>query len=301
MEAAPVRPVPPDPGPPPDDDPASLLRLVERQRALIDEQRQAIAELAGQRRALELRVADLLRRLYGRRSERLDAAQLLLFGRGAAQAAEAEAAGQGPQGARRVAVRRAGTGRPHGRRPLPDHLPRCRVEHPVDPKDLTCPCGACRRRIGEELSEQLEYSPACLFVIEHVRPKYACPACEQGVVIADKPPQPIEKGLPGPGLIAHVLTSKYADHLPLYRLEGMLARHGVDLDRSTLGGWVAFAADLLMPLVLLMASLVRKSKVINTDDTPVPVLDKAAGGKTRQGRLWVYHGDDLHPYVVFDY
>jgi transposase len=201
-----------------------------------------------------------------------------------------------PTGRRRAA-------RPHGRRPLPADLPRCRVEHPVDPKDLACACGACRRRIGQEVSEQLEYAPAGLFVIQHVRPKYACPACEQGVVIADKPPQPIERGLPGPGLIAHVIVGKYADHLPLYRLEGMLARHGVDLDRSTLGGWVAFAADLLMPLVVFMAALVRGSKVINTDDTPVPVLDRAAGagGKTRQGRLWVYHGDDAHPYVVFDY
>ena len=167
-----------------------------------------------------------------------------------------------PQAPSKTPARRRG--RPHGRRPLPAHLPRYRLEHPVAPGDLTCPCGCARRRIGEEVTEQLDTHPASLFVLQHVRPKYACtdPACihSPAVVIADKPPQPIEKGLPGPGLIAHVITSKYADHQPLYRLEGILARHGVDLDRSTLGGWVEAAADLLLPLYAFMVSLVLGSR-----------------------------------------
>jgi transposase len=283
--------------------------MLRRQQALIDGQRQTLAELGREKQALLHRMAQLLRRLYGRRSERLDAAQLLLFGQAiesieAAQAAAGEA-GAGEAGAAAApdspARRR---GRPHGRRPLPAHLPRHRLEHPVAPGDLLCPCGCTRRHVRYEVSEQLEYAPACLFVLQHARPVMACPNPDcthsPAVVIADKPPQPIEKGLPGPGLIAHVITSKYADHLPLYRLEGMLARHGVDLDRSTLGGWVEAAADLLLPLVLLMASLIRRSKVIGTDDTTVPVLDKG-GDKTRTGHLWVYRGDGSFPYTAFDY
>ncbi len=111
---------------------------------------------------------------------------------------------------------------------------------------------------------------------------------------------PIDKGLPGPGLVAHVITSKYADHAPLYRQEAMLARHGVEIARSTMCGWMKAAADLLAPLVALMALQVRQSKVIHTDDTPVPVQDPGRG-KTRTGRLWVYLGDAEHPYTVFDY
>ena len=302
MEAAPATPPAPPAALP--GDVAACHEMLRRQQALIDEQRQTLAEMGREKQALLHRMAQLLRRLYGRRSERLDAAQLLLFGQAiesieAAQAAAGEAGAAPAPGS--PARRR---GRPHGRRPLPDHLPRHRIEHPLDPRDLLCPCGCTRRRIGEEVSEQLEYQPASFFVFRHVRPKYACPdpTCPHSpaVVIADKPPQPIEKGLPGPGLIAHVITSKYADHLPLYRLEGMLARHGVDLDRSTLGGWVEAAADLLLPLVLLIASLVRRSKVIGTDDTTVPVLDER-GDKARTGHLWVYRGDASFPYTALDY
>jgi transposase len=285
--------------------------LIREREALIDEQRRTLAEMGREKQALLHRMAQLLRRLYGRRSERLDAAQLLLFGQAieaaadaGAQAASGEAAAgatPAPDSLDSPAPRR---GRPHGRRPLPAHLPRYRLEHPVAPEELTCPCGCTRCLIGQVVTEQLEYAPASLFVLQHVRPKYACsdPACTHSpaVVIADKPPQPIEKGLPGPGLIAHVLTSKYADHQPLYRLEGILARHGVDLDRSTLGGWVEAAADLLLPLYALMASLVLGSRIIKTDDTTVPVLDKAKG-QTRTARLWGYLGDDEHPANVFDY
>ena len=165
-------------------------------------------------------------------------------------------------------------------------------------------------RIGAQTSEQLDYRPASLFVVERVRHTSACPSCSRTADSADEPtptittaplpPQPIDRGLPGPGLLAHVVVSKFADHQPLYRQAGILARHGVDVARSTLGGWVAAAADLLGPLVVRMAELVRHSRVIQTDDTPVPVLDPGAR-RMRTGHLRVYLGDSDHPYAVFDF
>jgi transposase len=165
-------------------------------------------------------------------------------------------------------------------------------------------------RIGAETSEQLDFRPACLFVVERVRHTYACTACSRTADPADESPptittaplpaQPIDRGLPGPGLLAHAVVSKFADHLPLYRQHGILSRYGVDVSRSPLGGWVAAAADLLKPLVDRMAERVRRSRVIQTDDTPVPVLDPGSR-RTRTGHLWVYLGDDAHPYAVFDF
>ena len=189
----------------------------------------------------------------------------------------------------------------HGRKKLPDHLPRKRVEHELTGKELLCDeCGGEKKRIGEEVSEQYEFVPASLFVIEHVCGKYACPCCGNGVTSAAKPMQPIEKGLAGPGLLAHVATSKYADHLPLNRQEGILSRHGVDIARSTMCDWMAQVADLALPLYDLMKKRTLCSDVIHTDDTPVRVLDRSLE-KTRTGRFWVYAGDRLNPYDVFDY
>jgi transposase len=201
--------------------------------------------------------------------------------------------------------------RGHGRRPLPDHLPRERVELDLADAEQACPCcGTPRVRIGAETSEQLDYRPASLVVVERVRHTYACPSCSRTADPADHPvptiataplpAQPIPRGLPGPGLLAHVVVSKFADHQPLYRQAGILARHGVDVSPSTLGGWVAAAADLLRPVVVRMAELVLRSRVIQTDDTPVPVLDPGSG-RTRTGHLWVYLGDVEHPYAVFDF
>ncbi len=280
----------------------SALALRQAQMA---EQQQTIEQLQRLNQGLSHRLDIALRRLYGRSAEKIDPQQLLLFGQAMAQAADrvhALAHGQGhPE--EEPSPRSKG----HGRRRLSERypdLPRHRLEHPVAPEDLICPC--CDRprvRIGEDVSEQLDYVPASLFVIQHVRPKLACPHCEEGgVVTAQKPVdgQVIDKGLPGPGLVAHVITSKYADHQPLYRLEGMLARHGVDLARSTMCGWMKGAADLAAPLVALMASRIRQSTVLHTDDTPVPVQDPGRG-QTKTGRLWVYLGDDHGPYTVFDY
>ena len=191
--------------------------------------------------------------------------------------------------------------RGHGRRPLPQFLPRQRVEHIVNGPDLNCPdCQQERVKISEVVTEQLEYTPASLFVVEHVQITYACLPCEEHVVTADKPPQPIEKGIPGPGLLAHVIAAKYARHMPLYRLEEDLARYGVLIRRSTLAGWMSGAAECLVPLYELKKRRVLASDVLGTDDTPVKVLDPELD-RTRTGRFWAYVGDDRHPNTVYDY
>jgi transposase len=283
--------------------------VLARREAQLNEQQATIDQLQRVNAGLSHRLDLALRRLYGRSSEKIDPGQLLLFGQAMQQAAEALQAAQ-----ERSSPKPARQG--HGRKPLPADLPRHRVEHPIDPAELTCPCcDQPRVRIGQEISEQLDYTPASLFVIQHVRPKYACRHCDDGgVATAEKPAegQVIDKGLPGPGLVAHVITGKYADHQPLYRQEQMLARHGVDIRRSTMCGWMKAAGDLLRPLVDLMGQRIRQSKVIHTDDTPVPVHspgNRSPGrqspanrqGKTKTGRLWVYLGDPRHPYTVFDY
>ena len=164
-----------------------------------------------------------------------------------------------------------------------------------------CPeCGEARIKIGEERSEQLDYRPASLFVVDHVRCTYACPHCEGQVVTAGKPAQPIDKGLPGPGLLAHVATEKYVDHIPLHRQERRLARQGVELSRSTLCDWMAGTAKILEPLYGLMKTMILLCGVIHTDDTSVKVRDTRRKIKVT-ARLWGYFGDHLAPFDVFDF
>lgn len=290
----------------PDDVTTLKAMLVEQQsiisqhQAHLAEQHDAIHKLVRENEGLTHRLAQLLGRIYGRSSERIDARQLLLFGQTIISPVPAVDVEPSVQAG--IRSKRQG----HGRRSLPSDLPRHRVEHPIDPQELTCPCcGEQRQRIGELVSEQLEYTPASLFVLEHVRGKYACRQCEQaGVVTAERSAegQVIEKGLPGPGLVAQVITSKFCDHLPLYRQERVFARHGVSLARSTLCSWLREAAKLLTPLHGLMCERIRQSKVIHTDDTPLPVQDPGSGrGKTKTGRLWVYLGDRKHPYTIYEY
>jgi transposase len=246
---------------------------------------------------LEHYLEQLLRRQFGPRRERLDPRQLALFEAAFEEGAEEESCGQVESKVEPATSQRKGG----GRRRLPADLPRQRVEHQLPEAGLPCPeCGEQRHKIGEEISEQLEFVPASLHVIQHVRFKYACRSCQEHVIMAGKPAQPIDRGLPGPGLLAYTITSKYSDHLPLYRLEDIFARHGVELSRSTMCAWMRRSAELLRPLYNLMVARVLASKIIWTDDTPVPVLDRTLP-KTRQGRFWVYAGDDRHPYSVYDY
>ena len=174
------------------------------------------------------------------------------------------------------------------RRPLPEQLPREEIVHQTP---CTCPdCGGQLRALGEDSSEILEYVPSRFKVIRHVRPKLSCSACQR-IVQVSAPSRPIERGLAGPGLLAHVLVSKYADHLPLYRQSQIFAREGIDLDRSTLADWVGSASALLEPLVNAIGRYVLGTYKIHGDDTPVPVL--CPGRRTtKEGRLWTYVRDD---------
>lgn len=246
---------------------------------------------------LQHRLDQLLRARYGPSSEKMDESQLRLFVTELMAQQQPEEDEQNQDEPDAPARRR----QKHGRKPLPKDLPRNRVVHDLQPHELACPdCGQDRTKIGDEISEQLDYIPASLFVVEHVRCKYACKKCEAHVIIADKPTQPIEKGLAGSGLLAHTIVSKYGDHLPLHRLERIFKRHGLQIPRSTTCGWMAQCADLLVPLYKLMHTRVLESKVLHTDDTPIRVQDRNLD-KTRQGRIWIYWGDPDHPYAVFDY
>jgi len=190
------------------------------------------------------------------------------------------------------------------RKPLPDHLPRESVEHL--PSGCCCPdCGGALKKLGEDVAEVLEYVPASFRVIRHVRPRLACAGCDR-IVQAAAPSRPIARGLAGPGLLAHVLVAKYCDHLPLYRQSGIYAREGVELERSTLSGWVGQCNALLRPLVAALQQHVLSGDKLHADDTPVPVLAPGEG-KTKTGRLWTYvrddrpAGDDGPPAVWFAY
>lgn len=291
------------PHPPLPDDIAQCHRAIADLQSHVTDLQAHTAELAAtlneeQRRALRLQVQVelLLKRLYGPRAERIDPAQLVMFGEETAAAPEPEEAAELEQPAAAKPIAKG-----HGRKPLPQDLPRKRLVHDVPEVEKTCPeCAAPKRCIGEDVREQIEYVPASLFVLEHVYPKYACPCCQEHVSAAKATPRVIDKGLPGPGLVAHVVTSKYCDHLPLYRQEFMLARHGIELSRKTLCGWILAVAEKLQPLIDAMRSEVLASRVIHTDDTPVRVQGNGKDGPFT-GRFWVYVGDRAHPYTVYDY
>lgn len=284
-------------------------RLAEREALIAQIKEEAASQLEAQRERLDAEhkaiVAALLRRLYGPRSERFDPAQLFLFGQLVDQL-PLDAGSIEEEAGEALTTRRVKKRHEHGRGPLPDHLPRIEILHDLSDTEKLCPCcGELRCRIGQEESEQLEYHPASFTVLVHVRPKYGCRRCERegynpNIAAAPMPPQPIEQGLPGPGLLAYVAVSKLGDHLPLYRLENIFARQQVHLARSTMCGWMAAAAQLVGPLVVWMAARVKQSRVIHTDDTTVPIQSPGEK-KCRQGRIWCYLGDLANPYTVYEY
>jgi len=267
-------------------DPAALQRMVAGLLEKLESQEQRL-------RQMQHWLEQLLRQRYGHKSERLDENQLFLFA--------VELAGTGPE-VPPEPPRAAAQPKPegHGRQRLPQSLERRRVVYDLTEPERQCPeCQGELRHIGEEVSERLEYVPASLQVIAEACQKYACPkGCT--VVTAEKPMAPIEKGLPGPGLLAQVAVSKYGDHLPLHRQESIFARQGVELSRKTMCGWMRKCAELVHPLVDLMKQRVLSSKAVQTDDTPVAVLDPELP-HTRTGRIWTYVGDPEHPYTVYDY
>jgi transposase len=243
---------------------------------------------------LKLIIAKLKRLQFGRRSEKLEREiEQLELRLEELEVAAVPAAPKAEKWTAQAPVRR----------PLPEHLPRTRIEHTPA---CTCPdCGTAMRKIGEDVAEVLEYVPERFRVIQHVRSKLACPGCER-IVQVEAPLRPIARGLAGPGLLAHVLVSKYADHLPLYRQAQIYAREGVELERPTMAEWVAGCFRLLDPLVEALARHVMAADKLHADDTPVPVLEPGRG-RTKTGRLWTYVRDDRPaasteaPAVLFRY
>jgi transposase len=279
-------------------------------RAQVDQLTQSLQRALREKGAVEDRLARLLRRYFGPKGEKIDPRQLqIAFEELMAIADEqvepppiehAREAADDEEGVKPSKDEKRGRKGAHGRKPLPVDLPRERVVHEPAAAELSCAsCHGAKTKIGESISEQLEYVPASFKVLEHVRPKYACKCCQEGVVIAALPPMPIEKGRPGPGLLAFVLTAKYCDHLPLYRLENIFARQGLEIARSTLCGWIASVYELLTPIFDELRRSVLSSRVLHGDDTPVLCLENSLGGGRKQGYLWVYVGD--RDEVVYDF
>jgi transposase len=280
--------------------------LIAQRDAVIESQHNVIEKQLQKLAAQEQQLARLLRRQYGPQKERIDPDQLTLFSaeelvdlahqleQGVVDSVSPDDDSTDDESPKKKTKPKG-----HGRRPLPPDLPRETIVHELSDADRLCPCcGRLRAEIGREVSEQLEFIPARLKVLRHERVRYACRDCEEHVATAPKPPQPIDKGLPGPGLLAYVTLSKYGDYLPLYRLEDMLSRSGILLRRSTLSGWVAATADLLKPLHDLMCDRVRRSRVIHSDDTSIKML---AEGQCQNCKFWTYVGDRANPYAVYEF
>jgi len=253
------------------------------------------AKLAVQLRTLEIeklkfQIAKLRRMQFGRSSERLTRQiEQLELRLEELEAGEAEEIAKAIAEDWPLPIRE--TDRPK-RKPLPDHLPRQEMVHePQHDGACCCPkCGGGMTRLGEDITEILDYVPGRFQVIRHVRPKYACRCCD-AITQAPAPSLPTPRGRAAPSMLAHLLVSKYLDHLPLYRQSEIYARDGLDLDRSTLSDWVGQAAWLLQPIVERIRCHVFAAEKIHGDDTPVPVLEPGLG-RTRTGRLWVYVRDD---------
>ena len=253
----------------------------------------ARAELTGARILIEQYKAQLakLRRLrFGRSSETLDAQihQLELMLEDLEEGEAARAAPSLPPDADQPGRRRPERRQPV-RRPLPDHLPREEIVH--SPGEVCPGCGGSHfSKLGEDVTEVLEKVPARLKVIRHVRPKLSCRSCET-IIQAPAPDLPIEKGRPGPDLVANVVVGKYLDGLPLYRQSAILAREGIEIERATLADWVGHAAWWVAPLAELIGAHALNAPVIHTDDTPIAVL-APGNGKTKTGRIWTYVLDE---------
>jgi transposase len=273
-------------------DTAALREMVVQQRAQLSSRdaelerlQEKISSHAAEVERLRLVIARLQRLQFGRKSEKIQRQleQLEL------QLEDLEAGTAEERQQTEKTLPPAAAVRKPARRALPEHLPR-EVETHM-PQHAGCPaCGGQLSRLGEDVSEVLEYVPARFKVIRHVRPKLSCSKCDT-IVQAEAPSRPIERGLAGPGLLAHVLVSKYADHLPLYRQAEIYAREGVELERSTLADWVGGTSELLKPLQEALRQHVMSGRKLHADDTPVPVL-APGDGKTKLGRLWAYVRDD---------
>jgi transposase len=292
------------------DDPMILKQMLAARTREREDLRRQRDELQIAKLRIEVELLRLKKLYYGPRADRLttpgDVAQMLLEFAVALEARPVNPQDLPPDdGSGAVDV---GTVRRvrRGRRNLAayENLPVTRRVHDLADDEKPCPCcGKMREKIGQESSWQVEFIPGRFERIEHVRIKYACRHCEQNadnpqISLAEKPLQPIDRGMAGPGLLAYVVTSKYSDYLPLYRLQNIFERNGFEIDRATQSVWCGDVADTLKPLYDLMVQRVLQSHIICTDDTVMPML---APGKAKQARMWVYIGDNHHPYNVFDF
>jgi transposase len=261
------------------EDPAALKRII---AAMAQDALTAQAEIA----RLKFQLARYRRAEFGRSSEKLarDTEQLEL----ALETLETDQAERLATASPAVAAIVEAKAQKPARRSLPGHLPREDLRHPAR---CTCPtCGGALRKIGDEVTETLDYVPGRFKVIRHIRAKLSCRACDM-VVAAPAPDHAIARGRAGAGLLAHIVVSKYDDHLPLYRQAEIFARDGINLETSTLSGWVGATAAALKPLVDALAAEVLTGDALHVDDTPVPVLAPGTG-KTKTGRLWTYVRDE---------
>jgi transposase len=253
------------------DDPPLLKGLIASMASELMSRDLLIAQLRHQ-------LAGLRRHQFGSRSESLDQLELTLEEAEIARAAERRAEPPTPCEDRQQPKRR----------PLPDHL--SRSETVLSAGETCASCGGTLKRLGDDVTEELEYVPGRFVVNRIVRPRMACTCCEK-ITQAPLPSRPIERGRPGPGLLAHVLVSKYADHLPLYRQSQIFERNGIDLDRSTLADWVGKSAALLEPLADAVARHVLKGRAIFADDTPIK-MQAPGNGRTKTARIWTYVRDE---------
>jgi transposase len=284
---------------------SSLLQQSQTQLAeknsLLEQYASIIAEKETKIAALTYELAYYKRIRFGQKTEALAGLQRDLFREDvevdlAAIEAELDALKATPMST--VAAPRSSR---RGRQPLPDHLPR--IEHRHEPASCTCgQCGSKLTHIRDDITEQLDVEPAKFYVHRHIRPQYACRACET-VVAEAVPPALIDGGLAAVGLLTWVVIGKYLDHSPLYRLEQIAGRSGVNLPRSTLADWVGQVGVALQPLVDRLSWHLKQGDTLLADETPVPQLDPGSG-KTKKAYLWAYRSNDLQPgpkIIVFDY
>jgi transposase len=286
----------------------SLLEERDGQRQRAEEQQRLAEELRVENLRLQLELERFRKWYYGPRADRLqssgDLAQLLLnfaveLDRKPINAGDLPRDAKPEEELRRVKRRK-------GRRNLAnfESLPVTTRVYELSAAERTCPCcGEPRKEIGADESWQVEYLPGHFERIHHIRKKYACPGCESNgesprMETAARPDTAIDRGMAGPGLLAFIVTSKFSDYLPLYRLEDIFQRQGFEISRATQSVWCGDVADLVEPLYELMADRVRASHVVATDDTIMPMLSKV---KVTNARMWIYVGDDAHPYNVFDF
>jgi transposase len=286
----------------------ALLAERDRERHRAREQQQRADDLYLENLRLQVELGRLKKWYYGPRADRLqsegDLAQMLLAFAEAMDCKPINSADLPLHAEPEDELRRIK--RRKGRRRIADfeHLPVTTHVHELNAEERVCPCcGIERKEMGQEENWQIEYFPGHFERIQHVRKKYACPVCETNgdnprIQTAAKPETAIDKGLAGPGLLSYIVTSKFADYLPLYRLEDIFSRQGFEISRATQSVWCGDVADLVEPLYELMADEVRASHVVATDDTIMPMLRT---GHCAKARMWVYVGDETHPYNVFDF